>query len=115
VTSLTKIESALLTAFIALVSFPLLYLARRLDNNTLSSWRWVFNGQSIGTIIIFCLLAVVVSYLLSRTNFLEKQPVLSLISLSFLTCASLWGEPELLLDSGRYFLQAKHVSEYGVL
>lgn len=112
-TGLGKTESILLAGFISAVSVPLLYMARALDSNTLSSWRWILNSNSIGVIFSFSLLAAAGSYLLSRTALFERHPLFWLFLLSFLLSASLWQEPELLLDSGRYFLQAKQLSEYG--
>lgn len=112
-TVLTKSESLLLVGFMAVVSVPLLYLARALDSNSLSSWRWVLNQGNIGAIILCTLLAALGAAVLSWTAFFERRPLFWLFTLSFLVSASLWGEPELLLDSGRYFLQAKQLSEQG--
>jgi hypothetical protein len=115
VAGLSKIESILLISFLSLLIFPLLYLCRSLDNNTLASWQWVFIGAKLNTIILLLILAVVVSFFLSCKITIEKRPLFSLLFLTCLAVVPLWQEPELLLDSGRYFLQAKHLSQYGFI
>ncbi len=112
---LVKFESILLISFVALLIFPLLYLCRSLDNNTLTSWQWVFIGAKLNTIFLLLILAVVVSFFLSSSVAIEKHPYFFLLFLTCLAVVPLWQEPELLLDSGRYFLQAKHLSQYGLI
>ena len=110
---LTKTESALLAGFAAAVLFPLLYIARRLDDNTLTSWRWVWTDQNIGLMLLVCLAAVLVAYMLARTDLFDDQPVSWLLFLSLIIGLSIRDMPELLLDSSRYFLQAKYAARYG--
>lgn len=112
---LSRTESALFIGLIAVASVPLLYLFRHVDNNTLASWQWILNRENIGSIFFFLLPAVPVSLFLSQKDFYTRNAPFWLFILSFVSSGSLWGEPELILDSSRYFLQAKHVSEYGAI
>jgi hypothetical protein len=113
VDKLTRNESILLLSFFILSCFPILYICRFLDNNTLSSWRWTFAGVSVPLAMALLLGALVLAYFFSLTVPLEKHPRLALFVLSVLAVLPLWSEPELLVDSGRYFLQAKYLAQYG--
>ena len=110
---LRKHESILLLSFFTLLCFPILYTCRFLDNNTLSSWRWVFDGVSVPLAMALLLAVLILAYFFSLKVPLEKYPRLTLFMLSVLAVLPLWSEPELLVDSGRYFLQAKYLSQYG--
>ncbi len=110
---LARAEHILLAAFLALLSVPLLYIFRFLDDNTLTSWKWVFAGAGMARILLFLALAVLLSFFVSQRVAIEKRPLLSLTLLGGAAVLPLWGEPEVLLDSARYFLQAKHLSQYG--
>jgi hypothetical protein len=57
--------------------------------------------------------AIVLSLLISLHIPLERHPQPVLIAVAGLSVIPLWSAPELLLDSGRYFLQAKSLSVYG--
>ncbi|MEN8143017.1 MAG: glycosyltransferase family 39 protein, partial [Thermodesulfobacteriota bacterium] len=110
---MNKNESILLIAFLSLLSFPVLYICRFLDNNTLTGWQWVFAGVSVPMIIGLLLAALVISYIVSSKVPPVRRSLVGLFSLSILAVIPLWSEPELLIDSGRYFLQAKYLSTYG--
>ncbi|MDF1577395.1 MAG: glycosyltransferase family 39 protein [Desulfobulbales bacterium] len=111
---LKAFESILLFSVVLLLVFPILYICRVLDNNTLVSWRWVFDSSSVAPVFIWLLAAVVFAGLISLRLPLEKFSSPVLFVLAVLMILPLWSEPELLLDSGRYFIQAKHLSEYGL-
>ena len=110
---LNKHESILLLSFFILSCFPILYTCRFLDNNTLSSWRWVFARVSVPWAMALLLGVLVLAYFFSLKVHLEKYPRLALFVFSVLAVVPLWSEPELLVDSGRYFLQAKYLAQYG--
>lgn len=114
VSRLTKHESILVISFLTLFIFPLLYLSRSLDNNTLTSWQWIFRGVHLHSIYLMLIASLAASFLLSHTA-VEKHPLVFLPVVAMLAIVPLWREPELLLDSSRYFLQAKHLSQYGIL
>ncbi len=114
VTRLRNTETILLLSFFALLLFPLLYICRFLDDNSLTSWRWVFADVGIMRIFIYLSLAILFSYFFSKKIVIEKHPYLSLLLFPFVVVLPLWSEPEMILDSSRYFLQSKHVAEYGM-
>lgn len=110
---MNKNESILLIAFLTLLYFPILYICRFLDNNTLTSWQWVFAEVSVVMIMGLMLGALVSSYIVASKVPLVRHSQAALFILSILAVVPLWSEPELLIDSGRYFLQAKYLSTYG--
>ena len=110
---LDKIDFILLIFFFTLITFPLLYLFRALDDNTLTSWRWVFSGMSIELVFGMVLGGLAIALLLSAIPLPERRYPPVLFLLSFCAVMPLWGVPEVLLDTSRYFLQAKQVSVHG--
>ena len=111
---LTKTDAILIVAFLALISLPLLYILRFLDDNTLTSWRWVFERSRMGQIVLFSLGGLATSLFLSRISFPGRWYPAVLFLFSFCAVLPLWGEPEMLLDTSRYVLQAKQLKIHGV-
>ncbi len=111
---LGKTDSILLVSFLALLIFPLPYMLRHLDDNTLTSWRWVFADGRMLKIFGIIALGIIAAFFMARTTFPDRNPPLFLFLLSFLTVVPLWQEPEAILDASRYFLQAKHLELYGI-
>lgn len=109
------LEWFLLLWFAALFTFSLLYVFRVYDNNTLASWQWVFVPLGIQRVLLILSGTLFFSLLICRFLPFETIPVPALIVFSTAAVLPLWSEPELLLDSGRYFLQAKALSQYGLL
>lgn len=112
---LLRLEQCLAVGFVGLLLFPLLFLARRLDNNTLTSWQWTIAPDNFSLFFLaFCIL-VLAAFVLARTLPLEKinHPLLALLAI--LAVVPLWAAPEMMLDSGRYFLQARHLAENGFI
>lgn len=110
-----RTEQTTLIAFSSLLCFSILYIFRFLDDNTLTSWRWIFVPEGFQTVFLLIAISIPLSLITARHLAFEKKPLLTIAMLAGATVLPLWSEPELLLDSGRYFLQAKHVSEYGPL
>jgi len=111
---LKSIEAILLISFVSLITFPLLYRCRFLDDNSLTSWRWVFTDVGMMPIFVYLCIAVFLVGVLSRTVAVEKHPRLFLLLFPWMIVLPLWSAPEMILDSARYFLQAKYIPEYGV-
>ena len=111
---LEKIDAVLIISFLALMIFPLLYVFRHLDDNTLTSWQWVFARGGMARVFGFIALGTAFAFFLSRTSFPERNPPLFLFAVSFLAVVPLWGAPETVLDTARYVLQAKHLELYGM-
>jgi hypothetical protein len=114
VNRLEKIDAVLSISFLALMIFPLLYAFRRLDDNTLTSWQWVFAQGGMARVFGFIALGTAAAFFLSRTAFPERHPPLFLFAVSFLAVVPFWGAPETVLDTARYVLQAKHLELYGI-
>ncbi|MEJ2688942.1 MAG: glycosyltransferase family 39 protein [Deltaproteobacteria bacterium] len=112
---LLPLEQSLVVGFFALLLFPLLYLARELDNNVLTSWQWTIARENFAFFFLaFCILVLTV-FVVAKNIPLEKigHPLLAL--LAFLVVVPMWIAPEMMLDSGRYFLQARYLTEHGLV
>lgn len=109
------IEQFLAVGFIGLLLFPLLFLARGADNNTLTSWQWTIPRDNFSLYFLALCLLVLTAFVTARTLPIEKigHPLLALIA--FLAVMPLWSAPEMMLDSGRYLLQARYLAENGIL
>ena len=104
-----------LLVFILSLAAPLvLYLTRHLDDNRLTSWNWAFNGVAPSRFLVVVIAVLLFAWLLSRCSFYEKGKPLVLFVISFVMAAAFWSEPEVIVDSARYFTQAKHLEVYGV-
>ena len=109
-----KMEHVLLLSFCTLIILPLLYIYRAIDNNTFTSWRWVFSQTGILQ-VFFCLLpALLCAYAISLIRFSGRYACAFLFILSFASIIPLWQEPEAVIDASRYFVQAKSLKEYGI-
>lgn len=111
---LRKNDSILIIAILALLTFLTQYVFRYVDDNTLTSWQWTFAGIDVSQIFFLNVAGITASYLLSRCSFPEKNPVIFLLLASFIFGALFWQEPEVILDTSRYFTQAKHLEVYGI-
>ncbi len=105
---------------IILVSVPLasvllyagLYALRQLDDNRLTSWHWVFDRVDALPVALAVLACAALGVLVSG----YRHPKLwHLALLAFALGSIFWSQPEVIVDSSRYFTQAKHLSQYGVL
>ena len=108
-----KLVSALVV-LLSLVTFLTLYSIRSLDDNRLTSWHWVFSEIDIVAVFPVLVAALLLCGFFSRTVIsVNKAPVL-LFSVSFIAVMFLWDQPEMIVDTSRYFLQAKYLELYGV-
>jgi hypothetical protein len=114
VMDIRKTENYLLVSFCTLIILPLLYINRAIDNNTFTSWRWVFSQTSILKVFLLLLPALLCAYALSRIQFSGRRACVLLFILSFASIIPLWQEPESIIDASRYFIQAKSLKEYGI-
>ncbi|MBI4680960.1 MAG: glycosyltransferase family 39 protein [Nitrospirae bacterium] len=53
------------------------------------------------------------TYILSKASFIERHPVIFLFFFSYIATTLFWREPEVIVDTSRYFTQAKHLEVYG--
>lgn len=68
----------------------------------------------MGSVFLCLLLALISSFYLSKSSWPQKHPLIFLFSLSFMVVMPLWGEPEVILDASRYFMQAKQMELHGI-
>jgi hypothetical protein len=108
-----KTEQILLISFCTLIVIPLLYIGRLADDNTLTSWKWVFPATGILQVFLVLVPALLCAYALSGLRLAGPRAYVLLPALSFLSVLPLWQVPEAVIDASRYFIQAKYLSEYG--
>jgi len=92
----------------------LLYILRRCDDNTLVSWRWAFAATGIGPVMTAMALTAGTVVLWARVPPVARRRQPGLFLLALAVGAATWSEPEVMIDAGRYFMQAKFVSTNGV-
>lgn len=103
-----------LISLLTLTTFVGLFVLRSLDDNRLTSWRWTFAGTDIVPIFLVLAAGIVVAYAVSRVSFPQRGRAAMLFVASFAAAALFWGEPEVIVDAARYFMQAKYLELYGV-
>ena len=110
----TQLEQHLFIFLLGLAAPLLLYFNRHLDDNRLTSWVWVFDFVNLSRFGIILVLALIFAWLLSLVSFYEKIKPLMLFVAAFGMAAAFWSEPEVIVDSSRYFTQAKQLYVNGV-
>ncbi len=113
----TQNENMLLTALVSLLTlttFFALFALRSLDDNRLTSWQWTVAGANTLTILFMLVIGIFLAYLLSTISLPARKPAVWLFVSSFAVSAVFWVEPEVIVDTSRYFIQAKYLELYGV-
>jgi hypothetical protein len=103
-----------LISLFALATLLGLYNLRSLDDNRLTSWWWVFDDIAPFTFFLILVAGVALAYAISRLSFRGRSAVPLLFVASFLVTASMWRQPEVIVDAARHFMQAKYLELYGV-
>jgi hypothetical protein len=101
-------------ALLYLAVFLTLFLFRALDDNRLTSWRWVFADADVFWITPVLAAGLFLAAALVSAPFPGRRPAGVLFLFSFAVAAVSWGEPEVIVDASRYFTQAKHIELYGL-
>jgi hypothetical protein len=102
-------------SLVVLLSYFIAYSFRFADDNTLTSWYWVFQEADAKAVFVFIVLGILASYGFTRTAISDVHPVGFLFILSFILGALFWRSPEVIIDASRYFTDAKSMAGYGVL
>jgi hypothetical protein len=114
-----RVEAASLPARLAVsilalgaVAAPLVF--RSLDDNRLTSWRWVF--ADVDPIRLYALVSggILLSHLLARAPLPARRPAAILALVAYAAAALFWTEPEVIVDASRTFLQAKFLEVHGL-
>jgi len=100
-----------LTALAAVALFPLLFALRRFDDNTLTAWRWAVRPEDGGALFLAQIAGIGAALVISRR--MPRRPGLFLFILAALVAVPFWSVPEVVIDSGRYFTQARHLALNG--
>ncbi len=106
-------KSYILISLLILLSFYTLLISSTLDDNSLTSWHWVFQTVEATKIFAILIAGIFLAYLFSKTRLLEYHPALFLFTSSFFIGMLFWRESEVIVDASRYFTQAKHIEVYG--
>ena len=93
--------------------FPLLAALRHLDDNSLTSWAWVLAGRDLVGLWVLHLAVVGAAVLLSRRGPPDGWRLPAAVLAAFSVGLALAGEPEVVIDASRYFVQAKHLELFG--
>lgn len=108
-----RLATLFLVSTVFLLVFVALFLLRGADDNRLFSWAWAFAKIDASRIYLFLIAGLALSFFLSRTAIPDNYHVPFLAALSFGAILPFWGEPEIIVDTSRYFTQAKHLDVYG--
>lgn len=108
---LNRADYRLIISFFALFIPLFLFIFRYLDDNRLTSWRWVFGDQGLTVFWVVLVGGLILANILNLLSFYERPFFLFLAS--FLIASFFWGEPEVIVDASRYFTQAKSFEMYG--
>ncbi len=113
---LNSVEWRLIISFFTLATPFFLLINRSLDDNRLTSWKWVFADPDISLFFLLFLMATVVAFLCATIRLgtgKNRYPIFLFIS-SFSLSTLFWQEPEVIIDVSRYFTQAKYLETNGV-
>lgn len=111
---LRKIAHFLLLPVLTLAAFFVLYSYRSIDDNRLTSWKWLFADTDLLVFIPLIIGGIAAASYLFRLSYLKQRPALFLFFLSFAVSSLFWKVPEVIIDTSRYFTQAKHLEIYGI-
>lgn len=107
------LEYSFIVGFSGFVILPVLYIFRRFDHNTLTSWQWVFSKSNYTHLLLSGIFSVLIAYVLSRLPLFYRYKKTFLFISSFLACMAFWPIPEVIIDAGRYFTEAKYLELRG--
>ncbi|NNF95851.1 MAG: hypothetical protein HKM94_02860, partial [Halobacteria archaeon] len=112
-----QVEDVLPIVFISLltlVTFLSLFLLRSWDDNRLTSWQWMIAQADIFKIMFLLVAGMIPAYVFSRASVNIRYPALLLFAASFAVATLFWRSPETIVDTARYFTQAKHLELFGI-
>ncbi|MBI3575556.1 MAG: glycosyltransferase family 39 protein [Gammaproteobacteria bacterium] len=109
----SEVVRAGLVVAVALATFFTLWLFRAHDDNRLVSWSWAFADTGAVELLSLLVLALAAAVLLSRRQPAVRATPIMLFVLAWLAALLFWSAPEPIVDSARYFTQAKHLALHG--
>jgi hypothetical protein len=109
-----KNDYIIVIGLLSLLTYLTLYVSRSLDDNKLTNWQWIFGTADAAGIFFLLIIAVLISSIICRISISDKVSGLFLFLVSFITATFFWQTPETIVDTSRYFTQAKHLELYGM-
>lgn len=103
----------LLASLLTVATMLTLFVLRPLDDNSLTSWHWVFARADGGRLLLWLVLAVLLAHLAGASPIRWLRPGPLLVASAFGVAALLWPTPEVIVDAARHFGQAKGVGAHG--
>ena len=94
-------------------SSPCSLALRHLDDNSLTSWAWVLEGRNLFGLWALHLAAICAALVLSRRALPDRWRLPAAVLAAFAAGVALAGEPEVVIDASRYFVQAKYLELFG--
>jgi len=111
-------KESITVSLLAVITPAILYMLRSADTNFTLRWPWLFEG--LGSTVVLLILVpgtvsvIILAWVLSKKTYHERRPAAFLFTVSFVTAAVFWLEPQFNIDTSRYFIQAKHLELYGI-
>ncbi len=105
----------IIIALLTLCTFLVLYVSREIDDNKLTSWNWVFQHVHVQWMVLLLVGGMLGAALISRITWQSRYSGVTLFMLAFFSSAAFWSMPETIIDTARYFTQAKHLRVYGIV
>jgi hypothetical protein len=111
--SLEKNVGFLIIFLLALFTYIAQFVLRSFDDNRLTNWLWAFQTVDAAAIFLILMAGIIPAFFLARfTPPVRLYPVILFLT-AFGSAAFFWKEQEVIVDSSRYFTQAKHLELYG--
>jgi uncharacterized membrane protein len=111
--SLEKNVGFLIIFLLALFTYIAQFVLRSFDDNRLTNWLWAFQTVDAASIFLIFMAGLIPAFFIARfTPPVRLYPVILFLT-AFGSAAFFWKEQEVIVDSSRYFTQAKHLELYG--
>ncbi|MEE8428938.1 MAG: glycosyltransferase family 39 protein [Gammaproteobacteria bacterium] len=108
-----RLMTAILIALATVCILFALFTLRAFDNNRLTSWQWVFADKDVFVAGMVLLAGLALTWWFAGMRLSARNALALLLFSSFAIVVPLWNEPEVIVDSSRYFSQAKYLAIYG--
>ena len=104
----------LLVSLTALAVLAALFVFRNLDDNRLVSWQWVYGTHDLWWPLFALFLSLPLAYLLATLSWTGRGAPAILGVTAFAASTVFWSAPETIVDTARYFVQAKFLEQHGL-
>ena len=105
---------AALIALLTISAFFLLLTLKAFDDNRLTSWQWVFVEPRAWLVSLLLLPVLALAWFSAGFHVPRSYRATLLFLAAFAAGMLVWSEPEVIVDTSRYFSQAKYLAVYGV-